>query len=221
MDDFSRQIDLFDPRAFTTPVHIIGCGATGSWAALQLAKMGIANVSLYDFDIVEMHNLPNQYFGFNDIGENKAIALSNRIKELTGFEYKAFNKKVTGEDTLGGYVMILTDTMASRKDIWHNAIRLKPLVKLCVETRMGLKGGNVYAINPNNYELITEYDKTLLATDDEAEVSSCGTSLSVAATAVLIANHAVWRIIAHHLDGNFPVALMVGGEAGFNIKLPL
>ena len=51
-------------KKFNTPIHIIGCGATGSWVALMLAKMGISNITCWDFDKVEEHNLPNQFFYF-------------------------------------------------------------------------------------------------------------------------------------------------------------
>lgn len=62
MNDFSRQVNIFKPEEFKTPIQIIGAGATGSWVALSLAKMGIENMTIYDFDEVGMHNLPNQCF---------------------------------------------------------------------------------------------------------------------------------------------------------------
>ena len=61
-NDFSRQINVLDPSEFKTPIHIIGAGATGSWVAFSLAKMGITNINVYDFDEGGMHNLPNQMF---------------------------------------------------------------------------------------------------------------------------------------------------------------
>lgn len=218
MTDFSRQIDLLNPDSFTTPIHIIGCGATGSWVALQLAKLGIENVFLYDFDVVEIHNLPNQYFGLDDIGKNKAEALSARLAELTGITYQAYDKKVDSSSaTMKGYVICLTDTMASRKDIWWDLIKFNPDVELYVETRMGLTGGHCYAIKPMDYELCEKYDATLNYDDDAAEVSSCGTSQSVAITAVLIANHVVWRLVAHHLNQFYPEKVTVGGQAGMSM----
>ena len=32
MDDFSRQVNVFNPNEFKTPIHIIGAGATGAGA---------------------------------------------------------------------------------------------------------------------------------------------------------------------------------------------
>ena len=58
--DISRHKELFNPYYFNTPVTIIGAGATGSWLALMLAKLGIQDITVYDFDVVEEHNVPNQ-----------------------------------------------------------------------------------------------------------------------------------------------------------------
>ena len=50
--DIRRHMELFNPEKFTLPVHIIGAGATGSWLALSLAKLGITNITVWDFDVV-------------------------------------------------------------------------------------------------------------------------------------------------------------------------
>ena len=39
--EFLRQLQLFNPEEFDTPVHVIGAGATGSWLTLILAKLGV------------------------------------------------------------------------------------------------------------------------------------------------------------------------------------
>ena len=97
MDDFSRQVNVFNPNEFKTPIHIIGAGATGSWVAFSLAKMGIENIFLYDFDTVGMHNLPNQMFSLRQIDQNKAIATAKNIRNFTGYNIKPRNVKVDGD----------------------------------------------------------------------------------------------------------------------------
>ena len=54
--------------------HIMGCGAIGSSTAMQLARMGAENFSLYDFDIVEDINIGVSQFTMNDIGMLKVEA---------------------------------------------------------------------------------------------------------------------------------------------------
>ena len=60
--DFSRQYRIYNPEKSNLDITIIGAGSTGSFTALNLAKMGIKKIKGIDFDIVEAHNLPNQFF---------------------------------------------------------------------------------------------------------------------------------------------------------------
>lgn len=200
IDNFSRQVNIIDvEKKGGIPIHIIGCGATGSAIALALAKMGFENISLYDFDNIEMHNLPNQMFGLSDIGKNKAIALKDIIKQQTGFDIKAYDNKLEGGEVLSGVVFVLTDTMRSRKDIWLKSLKFKPSIELVIETRMDLRCGRIYTINPNDFNHIKKYEDTLYE-DAEAEVSACGNSQTVLCTALGITSQAIWKLL-NHLNG--------------------
>ena len=208
MEDFSRQRDLFDPETFHTPVHVLGCGGTGSFVALFLAKLGIKDITIYDFDKVEEHNLPNQLFGVYDVEKPKVEALCDIITDSTMTAVVTKFARVTGEQRLSGIVFMLTDTMKSRKDIWEKAIKMKPAVQLLIETRMGLSEGRIYTINPANLDQIKMYEETLYS-DDETPVSACGTSQSVITTAVTIAGMAVRQLINFHngVDLNHEILL--------------
>lgn len=193
-NDFSRQVNIFKPDEFKTPIHIIGGGATGSWLAFSLAKMGIENITVYDFDEVGMHNLPNQMFGLNDVGKNKALSIKALIRRFTGFNIKARNVKFESQLPLQGIVFILTDTMKSRKDIFLKSIKNNPLIGLLIETRMDLRGGRIYAIDPKDRDICKAYEETLYS-DDEAEVSACGVSQTVLPTAMGIVSNAIWKML--------------------------
>ena len=73
--DYWRQLDIFSPKNFTTSITIIGAGATGSYIAWLLAKMGCRDITVYDADKIENHNLPNQIYGIKDIGKKKVLAI--------------------------------------------------------------------------------------------------------------------------------------------------
>ena len=47
--------------------HILGCGAIGSAAALQLVRMGAENFCLYDNDDVDTGNIGVSQYNINDI----------------------------------------------------------------------------------------------------------------------------------------------------------
>ncbi len=90
---YHRQLDILDPKLMSVPVVVIGAGATGSFAALSLAKMGVRNITVYDFDTVEEHNLPNQFYRQCDIGKPKVIALQEIIAQFEGIQITAKNEK--------------------------------------------------------------------------------------------------------------------------------
>ena len=78
--DLSRHISVFSPDNVKYPIHIIGVGATGSFVAMELARMGCPVLNIYDFDDVEIHNIPNQYYDNGDLGKLKAEALAEKLK---------------------------------------------------------------------------------------------------------------------------------------------
>lgn len=193
--DIRRHMELFNPETFTTPIHVIGAGATGSWLVLQLAKLGITNITVWDFDVVEPHNIPNQLYGLQHVGMQKVQALQDIIEEYTGTVITIRDAKFERQP-LNGYVLNMVDTMSGRKDIWTTSIKFKPSIKLLIEPRMGLDMGRIYNVNPMNINEIKAYEETLYS-DDEAEVSACGTSMTVISTALSVASYCVRQLIEH------------------------
>ena len=56
---FLRQLDIADPCQFKDkPITVIGAGGIGAATVVALAKTGFENITVYDFDKVEEHNLP-------------------------------------------------------------------------------------------------------------------------------------------------------------------
>lgn len=192
--DYSRQKAVFNNELFNTPVHVIGAGATGSWVVLMLAKMGVKKIHVWDFDTVAEHNIPNQAFKRELIGKSKVNAIMETVDVFDECALVLHDEMVTADTRLYGVVFMLTDTMSSRKEIWEGAIKNKINVKLLIETRMDLRGGFVYVINPTSPKQIKEYEESFY-TDDEAEVSACGASQTLIATAMQISSVAVWQMI--------------------------
>jgi molybdopterin/thiamine biosynthesis adenylyltransferase len=195
MVDPLRHLSVFSPHAFgTRRVDVVGCGATGSRIALDLAKLGVENIHVWDFDTVEEHNVANQVFGIEHIASLKVEALAALVKAATGVKIYTHAERVDGSQQLGDVVFLLTDTMSSRKEIWDKSLKFKLKTQILIETRMGADSGRVYALNPNKPGHIKAWEATLYA-DDEAEVSACGASVSVGPTAEIIAGLATWQMI--------------------------
>ena len=65
-------------------VMIIGCGAVGSFAIEALARSGIGNLLLIDFDNVEETNVNRQLFALDStIGQPKVNVAKQRIQDIS------------------------------------------------------------------------------------------------------------------------------------------
>lgn len=208
--DYWRQLDLFAPDKFKDEVHIIGVGATGSYVAYLLAKMGVKNIHAYDFDEVEEHNLPNQIYRLKDVGRPKVEALRDIILEATGTEIIIHNEAVTSTSKLKGVVFLMVDSMDVRKDIWDGAIKYKLAVRFMIETRMAIDNGRIYAIVSSNPADIRLWESTIYS-DEEAEESPC-TNRSIAPTVSYIASIAVWKLIKWFNSEEYQKELIVSAR---------
>ena len=198
--DYLRQLAVFNPKNFEKKsVTVVGAGATGSCVALMLAQMGIKNLTVWDHDEVEEHNLPNQMFFLSHIGKPKVEALKEVVKLKCGFDIETHKEKVVDQKITSNYIFILTDTMSSRKEIFQNCIKGKSFnTDLVIETRMDADNGRIYAFNPNSPSHVKEWEATLYE-DKEASESVCGASISIIPTVSALASMAVWKLI-HHFD---------------------
>ena len=61
-------------------IAIAGLGSIGSFLAMALNKLGFRNLVVIDYDQVETHNIPTQYYQKEDIGEFKAIAMKRYLQ---------------------------------------------------------------------------------------------------------------------------------------------
>lgn len=202
--DYLRQLSIFNPRDFgARGVTVVGAGATGSYVAFLLAQIGIKKIDVWDFDVVEEHNLPNQMFLIEHIGKPKVEALKDIIRKKCGFDINVHNEKVTDQlKNPDSYFFLLTDTMASRKEIFEKCLKGRAFsTDLIIETRMDVDNGRIYAFNPNSPNQVKEWWSTLY-TDEQATASACGASVSIAPTVSLLASLAVWKMI-HHFDVNY------------------
>lgn len=66
-------------------VAVCGLGGLGSHLAIMLARSGVGELELIDFDIIEPSNLNRQAYRVSDLGKFKTEALQAQIKELNPF----------------------------------------------------------------------------------------------------------------------------------------
>lgn len=102
-------------------VLIIGCGALGSMAAMQLAGAGVGTIGIADFDTIEISNLQRQFFfKTKEAGNFKSKILSRRINELNPeinlIEFPFLITKKNAEEIFREFDFIIdaTDNPASK-----------------------------------------------------------------------------------------------------------
>ena len=184
------QISTLNKNRGSCTVDIIGVGATGSKIALGLAKLGLTNIRLFDDDKIEEHNIANQAFLPHQVGMPKVEAM----KELAPYaDFDCHNELYTGQVPLGKVVFLLVDCMDMRKRIFNDNIKLKKC-NIMIETRMGASFSKIITINPSLLSDIKFWEDRWYP-NDQAEVSSCGASISVGCTSDLVAGYAVWQFV--------------------------
>ena len=185
--------DIFESKLENATV--IGCGAVGSKISTELVRLGVDALTIYDFDEVEPHNLCNQAFTLAHVGMKKTEALKSLIADICSAEVTVEEKYVDQViDT--PIVFLCVDSMSARKAIMAKLL-LNPTVCYVIETRMGVDEVRVYTVTAasyNKWKLVSDYD------DSQAEVSACGTSLSVGPTSSICASLASWQFMKLHMD---------------------
>jgi molybdopterin/thiamine biosynthesis adenylyltransferase len=81
-------------------VLVVGAGGLGTVVATYLVAMGIGEVGIVDFDTIEESNLHRQFlYSSNDIGKNKAIVLTSKLKKQNEhLTICAFDKELTNSN---------------------------------------------------------------------------------------------------------------------------
>lgn len=196
----TRHAQIIDPYKINPPITIIGCGAIGSRVFMALVELGMTRITCIDFDHVEPHNLANQAFLDKHIGQPKVHGLKDLYELKTGRptpDTMLFgNLRLPHDDvTPEGIVFLAVDSFAARLEIARTF--MPENVFRVFDFRMASTHGNVLSFSPGS---ATERWMETLGDDDEAEVSACGTSISVGPTASLIANIGVWQFINYAVD---------------------
>lgn len=189
--NLSKSLEYFNPEDVKGRIHIIGCGSVGSTLAENLARNGITNFTLWDFDKVESKNIVNQMFTSDQVGMPKVEALRDLLVAINPEIAESIKLMPNGWDgeRLSGYVMLAVDNIELRKKICQS-IDGNRYVKAVFDFRTMLEGAQHYAADWSNYKQRKNLMSTMNFTHEEAEAetprSACGTTLGVATTVRLI-----------------------------------
>lgn len=170
-EHLTRQLDIIPTSVLGEPITIIGAGAIGSFTALMLAKMGFSQITVIDYDTVDVVNMNSQFYRFADIGKPKVDALQALVWDFTGVMIKPVNDKYVG-GAYPGIVVSAVDSMECRRTIWSQHVDRGFRTKLVIDARMSAETAAVYAYNPMNADAAGKYGNSLYS-DAEAVAERC------------------------------------------------
>lgn len=78
----SKNSPVINQKITSYKIGIAGCGGLGSNAAITLARSGILNFVIVDYDKIEISNLNRQQYFIDDLGKYKVDAMSKIMKSI-------------------------------------------------------------------------------------------------------------------------------------------
>ena len=197
----TQHVGIFNPAA-AKPVTLIGAGGVGSLVAMQLGKIGVREIEVYDDDTVASHNLPSSAYGLSDIGMVKVEALARRLKDECDVDLVARPRRWTRVERLRETIVMCVDSMDARQVVWE-ACRKDPLADILIDTRVGAEFVCVYAIDLTDRDAVEEYAHAVSYGTKEAAMTTCGLH-GIAHVNGLAASVAVGLLTARWMRGEIP-----------------
>lgn len=222
---FARQRGLVSPdKLAQISVAIIGTGSGGSFVALALTKMGVKKLILFDHDVVELHNVSNQYFTREYIGESKVLATAEECKrhsperDLSILPRQEFYKN----QPLDAHIVIaLTDNIEGRAAAFEVA-KQSPVTEFFIDGRMGGELLRIFALNPKDVSLRNKYqDHFLDGVKNSEEPCTARTIIyNVLMAASLISSYVKKWVVGEEMpfEFSFDIKSMNQVKSGENMK---
>ena len=160
------------------PCIIGGAGGISSWLTLMLARANFMPV-VYDFDMLEEHNLGGQLFPFSGIGKPKVTVLADVVKQFSGVEIWQMNEKYTIGSMTGEFVFSGFDNMKARQDMfsaWVKFVTTEAEDKskcIYIDGRLLAEQMQIFCIRGNEPDRIAEYTADHLFSDEEVADGPC------------------------------------------------
>lgn len=219
--DLSKSYEYFQPEKDDSRVHIIGCGSVGSTVAESLVRMGVRNLTLWDFDYVEAHNIVNQMFTSSQIGTPKVEALRDLLVEINPEieDYLELQPDGWHGKLLSGYVFLCVDNIELRREIVEKHMD-SPYVKAMFDFRTRLEDAQHYAADWMDRKAKEDFLASMQFSHDEAKeetpVSACNVTLGVCPTVRVICAYGVSNFI-NLLRGKKLMKMIVADAFSFSV----
>lgn len=209
--DHTRHIDLYDVH--NASVSLVGAGGIGATTGIALAKMGIAEIYVYDMDLVGTENLATQLHKLSDVGSPKVSALTKVILEYADYIFPyAINERVT-QDTvfLTKYVISAVDNIQTRKDIWKSVtgpMSLNVRTRYFIDARMSAEEFHLYVVDLHSADQRRRYAEMIDQESDENVPDVPCTMKATIYTAFMAAGHICNAVKKLEMDEKHPFSVI-------------
>ncbi len=141
-----RQRAIVPPdRLADCQAPVVGVGAIGRQVALQLAAMGVPQLQLIDFDVVETVNLACQGYFEDDVGRTKVEATAEQCHRLNGrLNIETVASRFRRSAPIGNVLFCCVDSIDTRRLIWQ---AVKDRVRLFSDGRMSAEVLRVLSVS--------------------------------------------------------------------------
>jgi len=198
---YSSLMNNFHEYSF----HILGCGAIGSSAAMQLARSGATTFFLYDMDKVEELNIGVSQYDIRHVGIQKVKALGYILEDINpnckvdciNGEFKEYY--YNGDKDIA---ILAFDTMNVRMEAVKILCANKQKPMCIIDGRMGAEHYQQYIIPKPD---IDKYEK-IWYSDDDMSTDPCNakaTSYCSNMSGSFIANAVRKFVTGQPFNGNF------------------
>ncbi len=212
--NLAKSAEFFDPTKCKEAIHLIGCGSVGSEVAELLARFGLTNAHLYDFDTVEEHNLANQNFTTEDLYKPKVEGVYKRWCNINPEAQKTIKLHPEGWNgqKLSGYVFLCVDNIdLRRKIVEDNKYNLN--IRAMFDFRTSLMDAQHYAADWSNDKHIKYLLEQMDFSHEEAQknvpMSACKVALCVMPTVWSVAMAGVVNFINFVKDNVIQQAMIL------------
>lgn len=196
--NLSKSFEFFNPDVVKDRIHIVGCGSVGSTVAELLARFGLENFVLYDFDNVEEHNLVNQMFTTKHLFRPKTECVSEILREINPDVKIRVEPQGWTDQDLDGYVFLGVDNIELRRKIVESN-KYNSYVKAMFDFRTGLTDAQHFAADWGDVKSKKAFLDSMQFSHEDAKLttrmSACQVSMCVAPTVRMIANVGVTNFV--------------------------
>ena len=159
--------------------HILGCGAIGSSAALQLCRTGATNFALYDMDKVGIENIGVSQYELSDIGTSKTTALKDKLLALNNdcqiMELDQKFTRIMRYNDVNDIAILGFDNMEVRMEAVQSMYKYGSGPKILIDGRMGAEHYQQYSIvnTANNGDVVKSEYQNVWYSDADGSTEPC------------------------------------------------